>query len=128
MISAYQIFEENNILMMGIIPVLIGKRIAITNPESKYNKPSVRIFTVLGTETLYEAALKMEHSTYANLQAMWIAEGNEKAIEDAKSRIVLKYDGDTPFATCQIGNRSLADGMFFGSDEDRPIYYSIVKN
>lgn len=122
-ITAAEIFEANQILTLDVVESLIGKTIAVTNGESKYNKPHVRVCKVLGAETYFDAAAKMEHGTYPNLQAMWVAENNQRAIEWAKNRTVLMYEGQNPYATVENGNGCLPKGTFFGSDADREIYY-----
>jgi hypothetical protein len=57
------------------------------------------------------------------MQSMWIAEKNTHAIERAKNRLVLIYEGDRPYVTSEKNNAWLNPGTFFGSDDDRPAFY-----
>ena len=126
-ITPASIFEAKQVLTLDVVPALIGKTIAVTNGESKYNTPDVRICKVLGVETEFEAAAKVPVNTgYESKQQMWIKEKNETAINWAKNRTVLKYEGENPYATVENGNACLAPATFFGSDADREIYYIIV--
>ncbi len=118
-----EIFEANHILTVEIAKTLIGKKIAVTNPEYSANKADVRVCTVLGVETEFEAAKRNPQEKYGNQQAMWIAENNETTIARAKKRLKLIYEGENPYATCEDSTRCLPEGTFFGSDSDRPIYY-----
>ena len=118
-----EIFEANQILTVEIVKLLIGKTIAVTNPEYSANKADVRVCKVLGVETEFESALRQPQEKYGNIQAMWIAENNETAIARAKKRLKLIYEGENPYATCEDSTHCLPEGTFFGSDSDRPIYY-----
>ena len=123
LITPAQIFEKGQILTLDKVPSLTGKTISITNAEYKYNTPSVRTFKVLGVESEYEAAGRVPNEKYGTQQKMWIAENNTSAIEWAKNRTVLIYNGETPYATVENGNACLPEGTFFGSDADREIYF-----
>lgn len=125
-ITPAEIFAAKQVLTLDVVPQLIGKTIAITNAESSYNTPDVRIFKVLGIESQFEAALRNPVKDFESQQHMWIAEGNESTIEWAKNRTVLKYQGDIPFATVEKNNFCLPAGTFFGSDADREIFYIIL--
>ena len=120
------IFSANQILTVEIANTLIGKTIAVTNGEYSSNRTTVRICKVLGTETEFEAAKRQPQEKYGNVQAMWIAEKNERSIERAKTRIKLIYTGENPYATCEDSTHCLPAGTFFGSDADREIYYVVV--
>jgi len=121
-----EIFAANQVLTVDIATSLIGKRIAVTNAEYKYNTPDVRICTVLGVQTAFEAAASVPCNKYESMQDMWIKEKNQKAIDWAKKRLVLKYEGQNPGATCDDTTNCLPAGTFFGSDADREIYYVLV--
>lgn len=124
-ITTSQIFDANQILTIDIAKNLTGKTIAVTSPEYKANKPTVRIFKVLGLETQFDAAINVEIAggKYANQQEMWIKENNQRAIEWAKKRTVFVYEGNDPCATVEEDNYCLEAGTFFGSDADREVYF-----
>lgn len=124
--TTQEIFAANQVLTVDIAKELIGKTIAVTNSEDRANRADVRICTVLGIETEFEAAKRNHQETYGNQQAMWIAENNERAIERAQKRLKLIYEGENPYATCDDSTHCLPAGTFFGSDADREIYYVLV--
>ncbi len=96
--SIQEIFAANQVLTVEIAQSLIGKRIAVTNPEYRGNKADVRVCTVLGV----------------------------KAQSEGSKRLVLVYEGENPYATCDDSTGCLPAGTFFGSDADREIYYLVV--
>ena len=53
-ITTQQIFEAKQILNLDLAKELIGKKIATTNWESKYNREDVRIGTILGIESEWD--------------------------------------------------------------------------
>lgn len=122
-ITPNEIFEKNQVLTVEKVKSLIGKKLAVTNAEYRYNRPSVRVFTLLGIQTAFESAAKIPCENYESLQDMWLKENNQAAIKRAKGRLVLKYEGENPWATCDNSNACLPKGTFFGSDADREIYY-----
>lgn len=115
-ITPKDIFQRNKILTPEIAESLIGKKLAVSNPEYRANTPDVRIFILKGVITKFDAAAKEKSSKYESIQDMWIKENNQRAIEWAKKRLVLDYEGDNPYASCE-------EDYFFGSDSDRPIYF-----
>jgi len=125
-ITPKEIFLKDQVLTLEVAKKLIGKTIAITNSEYKANVANVRIFKILGIDSEYNQASKTLNSKYSSQQEMWIKENNQKAIEWAKKRTVLQYEGDTPYATIEEDNYCLPGGTFFGSDADREIYYVVL--
>ncbi|MFZ4545884.1 MAG: hypothetical protein ACOYN4_00535 [Bacteroidales bacterium] len=101
-ITVSQIFEANQVLSLAIAKTLIGKTIAITNAEYRANRADVRTFKLTGIET-------------------------EFPVTSSKKRLTLTYEGDRPYATCEIGNGFFNEDTFFGSDADREIYFIEVK-
>ena len=125
-ITVSQIFEANQVLTLAIAKTLIGKTIAITNPEYKKNMADVRTFKLVGIESEYDLAAKQECEGYANRQEYW----NDKLsyrIENFKKRLQLVGEGDISYATCELGNGYFTEDTFFGSDADREIYFIEVR-
>jgi hypothetical protein len=120
-----EIFEKNQVLTLEVAQSLIGKKIAVTNSEYKYNTPSVRKGTILSIESEWDLAGKEDHShldngKWATRQDYWKSYMNESQIENQKSR--LKLVSDHPL----YATYSNILGWFFGSDEDRPIYFVVL--
>ncbi len=126
-ITPGEIFAANQVLTLGVVKHLIGKKIAITNPEYYMNRPDVRVFIVKGIQTAFDEASSIPCVGYDSLQHNWLSNRNEKAMARAKKRTVLMYNGDKPYATCDIDNPCLTQGTFFGSDADREIYYILIE-
>lgn len=111
-----EIFLTNQVLTIDIAKDLIGKKIAVTNPEYKYNTPDVRTFILKGLKSEWEMETPERQEYIKSI-------GKE---EKFKNRIKLEYEGDNPWATCEIGNYCLPEGTFHGSDADREIYYVVL--
>lgn len=130
-ITTAQIFEANQVLTLAIAKTLIGKKIAVTNSEYKYNTPDVRIGTVMGIESKWDWAGKEDHShldsgKWATRQDYWASYMGEMQIEEMKN--TLQLVGDTAmYCTCELKSRMYAEPTFFGSDADREIYYIVIE-
>jgi|SRR5690606_253615 len=130
-ILPYDLFHNNQILTLEIAKRLIGKTIAVTNPEDRANKPYTRIGTILAIESEWDLAGKEDHShldggKYATRQDYWKSYMGELAIEDKKNRmkIVSEY---ALYCTCDLQDKwTFKEPTFFGSDSDREIYYKII--
>ena len=120
-----EIFSANQVLTLDIAKTLIGKTIAITNPEYKMNRPSVRIFKLTGITSEFDLAAHQDCPGYNNRQEYWIKQLPNK-IKEFKRRLKLVGEGDIPYATCDTENRCLSPFTFFGSDADREIYYVVI--
>lgn len=133
-ITAAQIFEADQVLTLAKAKQLIGKKLAITNPEYKGNYPSVRIFTLGSIESEWDLAAKedMSHTDdgkYPTRQDYW-ATMSEGYTEKFKNNLKLVGDNNSDdgiFATCDLKDKwTFKEPTFFGSDSDREIYYIVL--
>lgn len=131
-ITTQEIFEANQVLTLEIAKTLIGKKIAVTNPEYKYNTPSVRIGKVLGIESDWDLAAKedMSHSydgKWNTRQEYWLERLPTEQNEWAKKRLTLVADNQL-CCTCDLADKwNFEEPTFFGSDADREIYFIILE-
>lgn len=131
-ITTAQIFEANQVLTLAIAKTLIGKKIAVTNSEYKYNTPDVRIGTVMGIESKWDWAGKEDHShldggRWATRQDYWASYMGEMQIEEMKNTLHIVADGEELYCTCIPASRWYSEPTFFGSDADREIYYIVIE-
>jgi hypothetical protein len=128
-ITTREIFEANQILTLEIAKTLIGKKLAITNSEYKYNTPDVRIFTLDSIQSEWDLAAREPLDGYKSRQDYWAQKlyyRKEDFINNLK--LVAKEDSISPYATCDLKDRwSFSEPTFFGSDSDREIYYIILE-
>lgn len=125
-ITVAEIFEANQVLTLAIAKTLIGKRLAITNAEYKYNTPSVRTFTLDSIQSEWDLAAKEPLEGYASRQDYWEQKLSYR-IDRFKNRLKL-VAADEPYATCELESGFFNEPTFFGSDADREIYYVILEN
>lgn len=116
-----EIFKHGEVLTIGKAKELTGKYIYITNFEYWGNEPTVRRVMV-DPISEWEAAAK-DHTAkgFDNRQEYWKSYMTEKQIEKTKNCINIGLN--------ELGNlegnttNTTDDTPFFGSDEDREIYY-----
>jgi hypothetical protein len=121
-ITASEIFAKNQILTLEVAMSLVGKTIAVTNYEYEYNTPEVRIGLVTSIESQWDLAGKEDHleasnGKWATRQDYWKSYMSDDSIQDMKNR--MKVVSETPL----YATYSQMFGWFFGSDEDRPIFF-----
>lgn len=136
-ITPKQIFEQDLILTLEAAKTLIGKKLAITNPEYRGNSASVRIFTLKSIESEWDLAGKEDFSQqdggkFPTRQDYWKSYMGDNQIENVKNnlKLVATEDDVQPWATCDLQDRWTMGGtMFFhGSDADREIYYIVLED
>jgi hypothetical protein len=131
-ITTREIFEANQVLTLKVAKTLIGKKIAVTNSEYKYNTPDVRIGKILGIESEWDLAAKedMSHSDngkWSTRQQYWLEKLPSTQHESAKKTLRLVSDNPL-YCGCDLEDRwSFSEPTFFGSDSDREIYYIILE-
>ena len=131
MITTSQIFEANQVLTLEVAKTLIGKKIAVTNPEDKSNNPDVRIGTVIAIESEWDLAGKEDHShldggKYATRQDYWKSYMGETEIQEKQRRLKIISDSQL-YCTCDTACGWYSEPTFFGSDSDREIYYIVIE-
>jgi hypothetical protein len=125
-ISTSEIFKANQVLTLEIAKTLIGKRIACTNPEYKYNTPSVQGFTLKGVVSEWDdAATRPCDSKYPTFQDYWKSFFSKVRIEESKKTFILQGENGTHYK-CELNNGFFSEPTFFGSDADREVYYIIT--
>lgn len=132
--TAQEIFAANQILTVEIAKSLIGKKIACTNPEYKYNKPRVSEFIVgqIISEWDYAAnrvypCQKGKYVQYENFQQYWNSYMSERQIDVCKTDLLLLDDkGERQYKCSPKYSNWFNEPTFFGSDADREVYYVIV--
>lgn len=145
LITPREIFQKDQVLTLEVAKKLIGKRIAVTNPEYKGNSTTARVFTLEGIETEWDLAAKdTDMAGYANRQEYW-ATMDERSIKGFKNRQKLvfgesevyyndgesvKYPDGSLFngGTCEEDNWNFSEPTFYGSDADRELYYVVLNH
>ena len=116
-----EIFENGQVLTLGKAKELTGKYIYVTNAEYWANEPTVRRVLVSPISEWDAASKDYTAEEFEKLQEYWAYYMTEKEIEKMKNcyRIGINelgnLDGNTSNGT--------DDTPFYGSDEDREIYY-----
>lgn len=116
-----EIFKHGQVLTIGKAKELAGKYIYITNFEYWGNEPTVRRVMVDLISEWDAAANDHTAKGYNSRQEYWKSYMTEKQIERTKNCLCIGLN--------ELGNlegktaNALDDTPFFGSDEDREIYY-----
>ena len=116
-----EIFSHGQVLTIGKAKELTGKYIYITNVEYWTNERTVRRVLVNPISEWDAAAKDHTAEGFENRQEYWKSFMTEKQIERMKSWYCLGLN--------ELGNLcgktmdAKDDTPFFGSDEDREIYY-----
>lgn len=131
-ITPKQIFDKGQILTLEVAKTLIGKTIAVTNGEYRMNSPLVRRGKVVGIESEWDLAAKedishLDGGKYATRQEYWASYMKPEQIDRYKNRLIL-VASTTLFATCELHSHFYDEPTFFGSDENRPIYYVVLND
>lgn len=116
-----EIFKHGQVLTIGKAKELTGKYIYITNSEYWANEPTVRRVMVDPISEWDAAANDHTANGFGNRQEYWKSYMTEKQIERVKNSYSI---GRNELGNLE-GKTSSASGdtPFFGSDEDREIYY-----
>lgn len=116
-----EIFENGQVLTLGKAKELTGKYIYVTNSEYWANEPTVRRVLVNPISEWNAASKDHTVEGFDNRQEYWKSFMTEKQIERMKNCYHIglnelgNLDGNTSHGT--------DDTPFYGSDEDREIYY-----
>lgn len=123
-----EIFAANQLLTLAVAKTLIGKTISVTNSEYSANTPSVRTAKVLDIKSKWDLANEDDYTSidpkYATRQEYWKSYMTKKQIEDMKNNLILIGDKQLN-AGCDARSWGGVEPFFWGSDEDRPIYYIV---
>lgn len=116
-----EIFENGQVFTLGKAKELTGKYIYITNAEYWANEPTVRRVLVNPISEWDAASEDHTAKGFDNRQEYWKSYMTEKQIERTKNCYSIGIN--------ELGNldgntlRGTDDTPFYGSDEDREIYY-----
>lgn len=130
-----EIFAANQILTVEIAKLLIGKKIACTNTEYKYNTPSVSEFIVGEIISEWDDAANRIYPDseglypqYENYQDYWKSYMSERTIDECMTNLLLlDNNGNRQYKCSPKYNNWFNEPTFFGSDADREVYYVVVK-
>ena len=132
-ITPQDLFKADQVLTLEKAKQLIGKKLAITNPEYKHNSPSVRVFTLTAIETEWDLAAKedMSHTDdgkYPTRQDYWATFGEFLIKQWKRTLKLVGEDGKAQgiWATCDPEMGGYVEPTFYGSDGDREIYYIVL--
>ena len=116
-----EIFKYGEILTLGKAKELTGKYIYITNFEYRGNEPTVRRVLVNPISEWDAAAKDHTAKGFDSRREYWKSYMTEKQVESTKN---CYFIGINELGNLE-GNTSSCkdDSHFFGSDEDREIYY-----
>ncbi|MEC5157038.1 hypothetical protein [Chryseobacterium sp. MP_3.2] len=126
-----EIFEANQVLTLAIAKKLIGKTIAVTNPEYSGNSALVRTGKIISIKSEWDIAGNEDHShldggKYATRQDYLKSYMEPIQIEGCKNNMKLVSD-NVLYATCDLLDRwTFTEPTFYGSDSDREIYYIVL--
>lgn len=123
-IYPHEIFEKDQILSLTEVEKLLGKKLAITSSEYSANHITVRMVTPDFIQTEYEwaATQQARFKGFNNLQQEWDAMLPISNLESLKKRFLL-IDKDGSRIAIAEKNPYEQNLIFFGSDEDRYIYF-----
>lgn len=129
--KANEIFETGEILTVAKAEGLIGRTIAITNPEYRYNSPSVRTFKVDRLVSAWNRAAERAYinNSFSNWQEYWKSYMSPEKIKEQKSKLLIVDETGKSFAAAET-NMALSwfeEPTFYGSDADRPVIFKEVK-
>ena len=121
--EAEEIFTQNNVLTLAKAKQMLGKTILVTNREYVANKAQVRRVKVELITSWDDAKNDESTSGYANRQEYWRSFMTSQQIDTEKHTYILKDELGNRTATCLPDNPYFSEPIFFGSDEDREIYF-----
>ena len=121
--EAKEIFTQNNVLTLAKAKQMLGKTILVTNREYEANKAQVRRVKVELITSWDDAKNDESAPGYANRQEYWRSFMTPQQIATEKSTYILKDELGNRTATCLPDNPYFSEPTFFGSDEDREIYF-----
>ena len=121
--EAKEIFTQNNVLTLTKAKQMLGKTILVTNREYEANKAQVRRVKVELIASWDDAKNDESASGYANRQEYWRSFMTSQQIDKEKHTYILKDELGNRTATCLPDNPYFSEPTFFGSDEDREIYF-----
>ena len=121
--EAKEIFTQNNVLTLAKAKQMLGKTILVTNREYEANKAQVRRVKVELITSWDDAKNDESASGYANRQEYWLSFMTSQQIDTEKHTYILKDELGNRTATCLPDNPYFSEPIFFGSDEDREIYF-----
>lgn len=121
--EAKEIFTQNNVLTLAKAKQMLGKTILVTNSEYEANKAQVRRVKVELITSWDDAKNDESALGYANRQEYWRSFMTSQQIDTEKHTYILKDELGNRTATCLPDNPYFSEPTFFGSDEDREIYF-----
>lgn len=121
--EAKEIFKQSNVLTLAKAKGLLGKTILVTNREYVANKAQVRRVKVELITSWDDAKNDESAPGYANRREYWLSFMTPQQITTEKSTYILKDELGNRTATCLPDNPYFSEPTFFGSDEDREIYF-----
>lgn len=123
-----EIFAADQILTLAVAKTLIGKTISVTNPEYSANSASVRTSVLKDIKSQWDLAAEEDFTRvdpkFATRQAYWESYMTDAQVKEMKRTLILVSDVQLN-AGCELDSREYEEPTFFGSDEDRPIYYIV---
>lgn len=136
-ITSKQIFETGHLLTLNAAEKLVGSKIAITSPVSNENIADVKIFTIKGFISEWDAAAldKNGIKDYGSRQEWWESYMKKERIEELKKTLLIETESDLVESywknvgvRCHTYNTIFSEPTFTGSDIDREVYYVVLNN
>lgn len=136
-ITSKSIFAADQVLTLEVAKSLVGKRIAVTSPETKGNSVLVRIFTINGFISEWDNAADVRDGfeIEGSQQAIWNSTLSDKRIKELKNTLLIQTEHGTQeaywlnvAARCNVNNPFYLEATFTGSDADREVYYIVIDN
>lgn len=123
-----EIFANGQALTLAVAKTLVGKTISVTNVEYEANISSVRTGKVLDIKSKWDMAGEEDYtsidSQFKTRQEYWKSYMTKKQVEEMQEALVLVADNQL-YAGCNISSNWYDEPTFYGSDEDRAIYYVV---
>ena len=129
LITPQEIFANGQVLTFEVAKTLIGKRIAVTSPESRENSPKVREFTVKGFMSEWDKAGQEECTGWNSRKEYWESYMTNVKINELKNTylIITEYEWISYWSKvavrCYVDSYYFSEPTFHGSDNDREVYY-----
>lgn len=119
-----EIFESGNILTLRKAEKLIGKTIYLTSREYEANEPHL-YKAVVNIQNEWDAAKEdLTADGFPNRQEYWKSFFSDSEIEKAKKTLFIRDEYGRKAAVCYTDSPLYKEPTFYGSDEDRVVYFT----
>jgi hypothetical protein len=121
---SHNIFHNGKVLTLDIAKGLIGKKLACTSFEYRYNAPHTFVFSLKGIVSEWDDAKDRAYpnNQFLNYQEYWVSYFSADKIKASQNTFLLQTETGTIYK-CELNNGYFSEPTFFGSDADREVYF-----